>query len=87
MKVSIKRSGYDPNGPRVNDPTLEGRTNRPRFTKRRREAAIAAIDAMLADDRANVFLIEGQPRFPGGLTVEDLEGAKEAIEALVDRWK
>jgi len=54
------------------------RTYRPRFTKRRREAAIAAITAALASEEG-----EGDC---ADVPHEDLQGALDAIRALDDRW-
>jgi hypothetical protein len=49
---------------------------RPRFTKRRRAAALAAIG----------FCLDPTRTWPSDVTNEDLEGAREAIKALADRW-
>lgn len=56
------------------------RVYRPRFTARRRAAAIAAIDLALAGDIGN------DDSWPIDVTREDLKGAREAIDAMDDKW-
>lgn len=48
--------------------------SRPRFTAKRRRAALAAVSAMLAE--------ENESNWPPSVEREDLEGALECIKAM-----
>lgn len=56
-----------------------GAIYRPRFTIRRRRAALAALKAIL--EASNL-----PAGWPDGVTRKDLEGAIEAIDAMADLW-